>query len=366
MKILQLALSLGTGGAERLVVGLCNRFAANVNDEVVLVTILDDAIPGNIHYWPEVAPRVRLVNLHCQSALQVKAVWRAFNTIRKEAPDVVHSHTNVFLLFFPALFLKGIRYFQTIHTLAKRQYANAEFFKKTIMTYLYSHNKVKPVTISQTCHQSYMETYKLNNDICIDNGSESMATSASFNAVKKEIEKLKKNDETTVFIHVARHHPAKNHNRLFRAFMRLGKENRNFILLVLGDNYGRLVEDFQGNQHFFFVGVKSNVGDYMANADFFVLSSDVEGLPMTLLEAMSMGVVPISTPAGGVTDVIKNGVNGYLAKDFDDETFYSMIKQACLGRKNISSEIVRKSYEERFSMDVCARNYYDLYRNTIK
>ena len=45
----------------------------------------------------------------------------------------------------------------------------------------------------------------------------------------------------------------------------------------------------------------------MSLADYFVLSSDFEGLPLTLIEAMSMGITPICTPAGGVVDVIKDG-----------------------------------------------------------
>ena len=44
MKILQLALSLGAGGAERIAVSLCNRFAANADNEVILVSILDDSV----------------------------------------------------------------------------------------------------------------------------------------------------------------------------------------------------------------------------------------------------------------------------------------------------------------------------------
>ena len=44
MKILQLALSLGAGGAERLVLGLCNEYADNTDDEIVLVTLKDNSI----------------------------------------------------------------------------------------------------------------------------------------------------------------------------------------------------------------------------------------------------------------------------------------------------------------------------------
>ena len=365
MKILQLALSLGAGGAERLVLGLCNEHADNTDDEIVLVTLKDNSISKNVHYLPNLSKRVRFINLHCQSALQAKTIWRVLKIIRREKPDIVHCHTNVLLLFFPVIFLKNIYFFQTIHTLAKRQYDNANIIKRKIMAYLYSHNKVKPVTISQTCHQSYWDTYRLSNDICIYNGCEAMVTTDEHEIVKKEIDKLKRNDETVVFIHVARHHPVKNHKRLFRNFTRLEEEGYNFVLLVLGDNYDSLIDQYHNNRYILFLGAKNNVGDYLAQADYFVLSSDAEGLPMTLLEAMSMGVVPISTPAGGVVDVIKDGVNGYLAKSFEDEEFFQILTKAIHEKGTISSESLKKEYKEKYSIDICAEKYYDAYKKIL-
>ena len=83
----------------------------------------------------------------------------------------------------------------------------------------------------------------------------------------------------------------------------------NFLLIVLGDKYHHWTDKLKGSQRICLLGLKENVGDYMAAADYYVMSSDWEGLPITLLEAMSMGVIPVSTPAGGVADVIKDGTN---------------------------------------------------------
>ena len=96
MKILQLALSLGAGGAERLVLGLCNEHADNTDDEIVLVTLKDNSISKNVHYLPNLSKRVRFINLHCQSALQAKTIWRVLKIIRREKPDIVHCHQKQF------------------------------------------------------------------------------------------------------------------------------------------------------------------------------------------------------------------------------------------------------------------------------
>ena len=364
MKILQLTSSLGGGGAERIAVSLCNRYAVNKDNEIVFVSILDDSVPENVLYLGELSPRVRLINLHCKTGLHIKAIWRLFKIISRERPDIVHSHVHVTSLILPVIILGGIHFFNTIHTLPERHDANAGIIKKILTHYLFKNNKVRPITISETCHKSYCKTYKIQNDICIPNGSEPLRTTEELGLVKKEIDALKKNSDTTVFIHVGRNHPVKNHGRLFNTFLRLEADGFKFILIVLGNDYDSWEAKLKDSKSVFLLGSKKNVGDYMAQAEFFVLSSDFEGLPMTLLEAMSMGVIPISTPAGGVVDVIKDGVTGYLSESFDDDTFYRKVKKAIAEKGHITSVTIKSYYEKHYSMETCAKRYYQTYLDT--
>ena len=366
MKILHISLSLGGGGAERIAVSLCNRFAAKEDDEVVLVSILDDAVPRHVFYLKDLSPRVRHINLHCKRGLQMKAFRGVFRTIREERPNVVHSHTLVMLLLLPTFFMRNVCYFHTIHNMARRIADKAGVAKRAIMHYMFKRKKIKPITISEACRRSYRETYHICNDICIMNGSEPLTVTEEAASVQREIQLLKHHPDDMVFIHIARHDAQKNHGRLFRTFLRLEKEGEHCILMVLGDGYDSCQAELEGSKSIFLLGAKRNVGDYMAVADSFVLSSDYEGLPMTLLEAMSMGVVPVSTPAGGVVDVIEDGVNGYLAENFDDEDFYKKIKQAMSERGKILSERIREHYEKHFSMETCAGKYYEAYKKALK
>ena len=364
MKILHVTLSLGGGGAERFAVNLCNRLAEK-DSEAILVSILDDSDPRNVFYLKDLLPEVRHINLHCKTGLQLKAIWGVYKILKQELPDIAHTHFSVSLLLLPALFLPKVRYFHTIHSLSQRIVENSNLPKRIIMKYLFRSGKVQPITISEICHQSYVETYKIKNDICIMNGSEPLKISNKGESVKEEVERLKNNSEPIVFIHVARHHPLKNHDRLFDTFLRLEREGENFILIVLGDHFESCAAKIRDSKRIFLLGAKKNVGDYMAQADFFVLSSNCEGLPMTLLEAMSMGVVSVSTPAGGVVEVIKDGVTGYLAKNFDDEEFYKKVKQAINEKGKISSENIKDYYKSFFSMEACAEKYYDTYKRAL-
>lgn len=363
MKILQLTYHLTAGGAERFVVDLCNELSANKENEVYLVAIKDDKIPGNSHYLGELSSNVKYICLGCKKGLSLESVRKIYGAIKRIKPDIVHTHTNLIPIFLPAFLLKRPRYVHTMHTLANR--GGSKYFHG-IEHSLYK-KRVQAVTISSLNDSSYKEFYGLNNSICINNGCPTKKTTEKLGETRKEIELLKNEENIPVFIHVARYHPVKNQQMLFSVFNRLASENHKFLLLVLGDGFEKsgLIEEIKTDK-IKLLGLKQNVGDYLACADYFVLTSKIEGLPISLIEAMSLGVVPICTPAGGVVDVIKNNINGYITKDLSEELFYSCVKSILEGEGAVKKEDVVDSFYKNYTMEICASNYCQLYNKMTK
>lgn len=354
MKILQIIYSLSSGGGERFVVDLCNRLAETEGNEVVLLTICDSNIPQMAHYLSDLCKNVRFENLHKPKGLSFGSMYGVYSFIKKEKPDVVHLHSNM-MLCYPSFFLyRKCKYVHTLHTLAS--YCAGNKVCKVINEHFYK-NGVKPITISSTCQQSYIDLYKNQKSIQITNGREPLHPSGIIPVdIKLAVGK-------PVFVHVARCAPEKNQPRLFRAFDRLYNEGESFELLCLGSNYDEYIDKYKEHPQIHILGEKRNVADYMALADYFVLSSDFEGLPLTLLEAMSLGVTPVSTPAGGVADVIRDGENGYMTSGFENDEYYQKIKQAIHEREKFSKEKIKQEYEENYSMKVCADKYLQVYQN---
>lgn len=363
MRILEVHYSIACAGAERFVIDLCNELAKT--NEVILCTIVDDTIPGKSYYKSELLKSVKYINLKCKSGNDIRGFCRLLKTIREVKPDIVHAHTNAQNLWMPSMFCNNVKYFHTIHSLAdKRQLSK---WLTPIYKYFYR-KRIQAITISSICQQSYVKLYHINNAIQIDNGRSQMKPSQKIEDVEKEVNGYRVSKDTKIFIHVARCNKAKNEELLFRSFSRLYKEDKDCVLLVIGANYDspenrHLLEEATPNIHW--LGVKDNVCDYLLNGDFFILSSLYEGLPISLLEALSTGIIPICTPAGGIPDVIKNRNNGYLSPSMDDEDFYNTIITALESSDNFNREGLINYFQDNYSMKHCAKLYLQAFSSKI-
>ena len=116
---------------------------------------------------------------------------------------------------------------------------------------------------------------------------------------------------------VARLDPVKDQATLLQAVRLVVDKNPAFRLDIVGDGPSRAALEAQRTElgldrHVRFCGYQSDVEPYLAQADIFLLSSISEGIPLTLLEAMAVGLPGVATDVGGIREVIVPGVTGYL------------------------------------------------------
>jgi N-acetyl-alpha-D-glucosaminyl L-malate synthase BshA len=101
-------------------------------------------------------------------------------------------------------------------------------------------------------------------------------------------------------------------------------------LVIAGDGPTRIeverrIEDLKLCNNVHLLGVKSNMQEIMCSADVFLLNSTLEGMPLTLLEAMSCSLPVITTPAGGIPELVRDGKDGFVTKGFEQEEFVEAI-----------------------------------------
>jgi glycosyltransferase involved in cell wall biosynthesis len=144
----------------------------------------------------------------------------------------------------------------------------------------------------------------------------------------------------------------------------------------LEDNLKALVERLGLLNHIRFAGSVPNkeLPDYYTNADVFigpsVTTSDgnTEGLGLTFIEASLCGCLLIGTDTGGISDIIKDNVTGFLVKPGDSKLLAEKIMYAVhnLSELNELRNMSQKHVKENYEWCVVAEKYKTLIREIVK
>jgi len=105
----------------------------------------------------------------------------------------------------------------------------------------------------------------------------------------------------------------------------------------------------------------------ICNADIFVLPSYHECLPITIIEAMAAGLPIVSTSVGGIPDIIKDELNGYLVQPGDIESLANKIVILLENRelRNKMGELNVKKAKDIFDINIIAKKLCSLYRELL-
>ncbi len=365
MKIIQLIPNLSTGGAEKFCIELSNELAKE--HDVILCTLFP--VDEQMFLARQISDDVRLISLDKKLGLDWRVFVKIYRLLQEEKPDVVHTHLRA--LFYASLgVLSGkFRFFHTVHNIAEKE--TSPLYQK-IYYFYFNYLKVIPVSISKIVLKSVQRRYGMQHTVQINNGVARLKRTDRYEEVKEEIAKLKPTAHTKVFVNIARIIPQKNQQMLVRVFNRLRKEKHDVILLIIGEDptpqkaYDQKVRK-EAEEHIYFLGLRNNIADYLACSDAFCLSSSYEGLPITLLESMSLGCISVSTPVGGIPDVIEDMQNGILSADTEEQSYYDAIVRflslSDKERERISKR-AQADFEQQFTMQACAQNYYRNYQQS--
>jgi len=155
-----------------------------------------------------------------------------------------------------------------------------------------------------------------------------------FNGVDSESSPLKVSfpnykEKKLVIATVARMTKKKGVQNIVSLAPYLLEKNDNLLFLMIGDgplrkSLEKRVEESGLSGNFYFTGEVSReeVMEYLNQADIFALPSLDEAFGISILEAMLKNVPVVAMNHSGVSDIIKNGVNGYLADDLPEFSSY--------------------------------------------
>ena len=239
--------------------------------------------------------------------------------IAEQKPDMIHAH-DMRASFFSALCCGKIPLVSHIHNNA---YDARGLSAKTV-AYLLAGFRAKHILwVSNSSYEGYA-FHKLF----------AKKSSVLYNIIDTEqiFEKKAKDDNTYDYdmIYVGRLTYQKDPQRLMRLCARLKDRKPDLKVAIVGT--GELEEEVKNlcvelniQDNVRFLGFQSNPIKMIYDSKAMILTSRWEGTPMCALEAMALGTPVVSTPSDGMTDLLDDGINGYLTDD-DGEMAEKLLK----------------------------------------
>ena len=295
--------AINGGGAERVMVNLA-KFFSEVGYETILVTSFQD-----IWEYP-VAQTIKRLNLDKEEIKQsrlarnLRRILKLRKFCKEEKPDILISfmaEPN----FRAVLATRGlpVKTLVSVRNDPNKEYAGkiGAFVGKVLLP-------IADGCVFQTREAQEWFPKKLQKKSKI-----------IYNAVKKDFYHIERKPNRGEIVTCGRLTEQKNHAMLISAFAEVVKQHPYAILKIYGEGPLRDTLQQQINatglqDKAFLMGATNNVEKALKTADLFVLSSDYEGMPNALMEAMAVGVPCLSTdcPCGGPRELIKNEKEGIL------------------------------------------------------
>ncbi len=361
-RVLHILANLGTGGAERMAAHI----ATGLDPQRFEVAVLSISKPLGTDIEQLLADSgVKVWYLGKNLGFDYRTYAKLHRVLREYRPNVIHSHVHVLRYALPSmLLLKPALMLHTVHNLAEQE---VEPRAQWLQRFAFNHGVV-PVAVAQEVAASLQRLYKIPACDVVGNciPTELYAFPQTPRPEWRAQEGFSQDD--VLFGCVARFAAQKNHTLLIKAFAQGPASDPKAHLVLAGA--GELLEAAKTQAsalglaaRIHFLGVRTDIPEMLAAMDVFVLSSDFEGNPLSVIEAMAAGLPVISTKAGGVPELFESGKEGFLVDIGDAGALATSM--AFLGENRHVREIMGAAATcralDNFDVSVMIKAYQHLY-----
>ncbi|MGF1723866.1 glycosyltransferase [Photobacterium nomapromontoriensis] len=346
------------GGLENLIVNCINQMGNGYHHTIISLTTVGDIIE-------QIIPEITTISLNKPPGNSLRLYFSLFKQLRRLKPDVVQTYNLATIEYqcVAALARVPVR----IHAEHGRDsYDPAGTVKK--YRYLRKISAIwihQVIAVSDDLYQWLAQNVGIPQDKLklIRNG----INTQHFHPINKTL-----TSAVFTFGHVARLQSIKNQQLLITAYQEACTRSPSFLentqLILVGDGDQRptlekLAAKSATSNHIHFAGCQENMRQQYATFDAFVLSSIAEGIPLTLLESMSMGIPHIVTTVGGVNEVIIEGHTGVGIPSQDHQALADALLRFYQQRSELPTmgQAARSRIEQHFSESVMVNEYKKVY-----
>jgi len=368
--VFQVLPSLAVGGAERLVVHLIEHLCRERFSPVCICL----ESPQGTHYEARVQASGAPLHFLGKGAGASGGALRQLSALfRQYRPAVVHTHIIGLNYAYPLmLWYRTPARVHTVHSIALRERGVRVGAWVRTLAFRYRLGGVVPVAVAAEVRASIQQLYGYADPPLIPNGvpTDEYAPNPDRRMRWRQTHGIELH--ATVLAHVGRFAPPKNHPLLIEAFARVRADTPLYLLLVGGGELENAVRAQVARlgleTRVRFLGIRADVADILNASDVFVLSSEVEGNPLSVMEAMAAGLPVVSTAVGGVPELVRDGVTGRLVPSRDAEALAQAI-QALVSdptRRQAMGTAARQHAIAHFDIRHTVRQYENLYESLLR
>ena len=303
----------------------------------------------------------------------VSCFFKLRKYLKRKNPEIVNA-----INFFPMLYLslasipgKKFKSFVTYHNLGYDSYPADTIYKtirKKIDIFLNKNFINCHVAVSEAVGKSYQKHLKLKK-INIINNIIPIQNLLKYSKISKKKNKIPK------LIMTGRLIREKGYHYMLEAAKILKKKNIAFVLSIYGNGIlkneieKKIKEDKLSKYIFIHKPVDHKIlFKKIRQSDIFVMSSTHEGLPMALIEAMTIGTCIVATKAGGICELIKNKHTGILVPVCNEKKLALRIEKL-LTNHNLQKKIsynAQKRVLNDLNEDIIIKSTIDLYKKQLQ
>lgn len=371
IKLVHITLNMQSGGIENFLVN----FASKIDQQKYELTIIcldgGGVLLDKLHFLG-----CKTILLKRRPGFDWKLILNLIRIFRKERFDIVHTH-NLAAHFYGGLAARlcGLPLLTTEHS---RHYIDARYIRRyeklftSMITdkWIVVNNDLADLSI----HSDKVNPEKIlliENGIDIDRFSRKNCNEQYEKERNEVLRELGIPEDSKIIIMVARLHPIKNHKLLFEAVKHIKTRLKNVHVILVGEGsfYKELVDEvgrigISGQVHF--LGYCPDVDRLLMISDVFVLCSETEGLPLSLLEVLAARVPVIITRSSNMAGLIRDRINGRVVNSSKKD-----IAEALIERFNSDEAAKDFSFcgymmiKERYSVDKMIKNYDLVYKEVL-
>lgn len=369
MRILHIIPSLNKGGAERLVLNICNELSKHQNVEVMLITFRDE----NAYQFLTETINWKVIPSYVSPSLSGKMnvnVLELQKTIEEFNPDIIHSHLFETEIVLSQINFPSAKYFVHFHDnmvqfenlnwrtlMSKRLITN--YFEKRIVLKSYKKRSTYFIGISQNT-LFYIQSVL----------PASFQKSLLYNAIDtnlfQPIEKNKKHLRITTIGSLV---DKKGQVLAIDTVSELNKRGMDIYLDLLGEGPDRnklvsLIEEYELNEKVQIHGNVDHPEKFLNDSILYIHTAKYEPFGLVILEAMACGLPVVCTDGKGNRDLIQEGINGFMVRERNPVLLADKI-ELLINNKEKRNEmgINARKFAEDFGIEKYVEKLVDLYQS---